>query len=118
MDTTELLKLTAEEIHKPRRIKFPTRSVTALYTNQIWAVDIADMTGSDNQDKADNKGYRYILVIVDVYSRYASVAALKTKTAAEVIDAFINICENIDGKPSKIWADQGGEFVNDKMNIF
>lgn len=113
-----LLATIAKEIHRPRRLRFPTRGVESRYPNQIWAIDIADMTGSDADEAAASGGYRYLLVVVDVYSRFAAGAALKHKTAAETLDGFKGVCEDLDTHPELVWADQGKEFVNKQMGKF
>jgi len=58
----------------------------------------------------DNDGYRYILVVIDVFTRYLWVRSLKTKTAKEVEKAPKSIFEI--KKPIKISTDGGGEFNN------
>ena len=58
-----------------------------------------------------NKGYRYILVVLDVFSRYAWASPLKNKTGIEVANAFNNILKN-GRRCKKLWCDRGTEFYN------
>ena len=77
--------------------------------NDIWAGDLLDMGAGSPKD---NDGYRYILCLVDVYSRFAFVVPMKTKKAAEFLKAFKSVCEKQGVVPRRLWVDQGGEFVN------
>lgn len=72
----------------------------------IWALDLAEM----GEWSDSNGGYKYILCVVDVFSRYAWCVPLKSKTAKEVWDAFSVVLA--EAKPEKVWVDQGGEFYN------
>ncbi len=68
------LKQFANEVHKPVVRKFKRRKVISNGINDIWAVDLVDM-----QEWADNNdGYKYMLNIIDVFSRYAWNIPLKT----------------------------------------
>jgi hypothetical protein len=104
------LKQFANEVHRPVVRKFPMRKVVVDGINDVWAVDLVDMQEWAEQ----NDGYRYMLNIVDVFSRYAWSLKLKTKTGKEVRHAF----DSIDVKPRKIWSDDGKEFINRDMNEY
>ena len=58
---------------------------------------------------SQNKGYKYLLTVIDVYSRYAFVKAIKTKTGAVVLDAFKELIED-NGTPNNLNLDEGAEF--------
>ena len=61
--------------------------------------------------------YRYILTVIDVFSRYAWSRALKTKTGEEMVEAFQNIFQ--EGKsPHFLQTDQGTEFENKNLKPF
>jgi len=83
------LKQFANEVHKPVVKKFKRRKVISNGINDIWAVDLVDM----QEWSDDNDGYKYMLNIIDVFSRYAWSIPLKTKTAKEVLKAFESIKE-------------------------
>ena len=53
-------------LHKPIRKKFPTRKTIATHLDSVWQLDLTDMI----KYKSYNEGYRYILFVIDVYSRY------------------------------------------------
>ena len=62
-----------------------------------------------------NKGIKYILCAIDLYSKYAFVMPLKDKKGISIVNAFDKIIKQSNRKPNKIWVDQGGEFYN---NVF
>ena len=59
-----------------------------------------------------NKGIRYLLCAIDLFSKYAFVVPLKDKTGTTIADAFQNILSNSERKPNKVWVDQCNEFYN------
>ena len=60
----------------------------------------------------DNHGVKYLLTIIDVFSKYAWVMPLKTKTGKDITKAFDHIIEGSGRKPSRLWVDKGTEFYN------
>ena len=59
-----------------------------------------------------NKGIRFLLCVVDLFSKYAWVVPLKFKKDITIINAFQSILDNSKRKPNKVWVDQGSEFYN------
>ena len=57
-----------------------------------------------------NKGYKYLLMVLDLFSKYGWVVPLKTKTGSEVSRAFESIFRK--NKPKKLWVDKGKEYYN------
>ena len=62
-----------------------------------------------------NKGIKYLLCAIDLYSKYAFVIPLKDKKGISIVNAFDKIIKQSNRKPNKIWVDEGGEFYN---NVF
>ena len=62
-----------------------------------------------------NKGFRFLLCVIDIYSKYAWVIPLKDKKGVSIVNAFQSILKKSNGKPNKIWADKGSEFYNRSM---
>ena len=62
-----------------------------------------------------NKGIKYLLCVIDGFSKYAWVAPLKDKKGVSIVNAFQRILEESDRKPNKIWVDQGSEFYNNQF---
>ena len=63
----------------------------------------------------ENKGIKYLLCAIDLFSKYAFVISLKDKKGISIVNAFNKIIKQSNREPNKIWADQGGEFYN---NVF
>ena len=59
-----------------------------------------------------NKGIRYLLCVVGLFSKYVFVVPLKDKKGITIANAFQSILNNSKRKPKKIWVDQGSEFYN------
>ena len=59
-----------------------------------------------------NKGIKYLLCAIDLFSKYAFVVPLKDKKGTSITNAFNKIIKQSNRKPNKIWVDQGDEFYN------
>ena len=59
-----------------------------------------------------NKGIRFLLCVIYVFSKYAWVVPLKDKKGVSTVTAFQSILKQSNRKPNKIWVDQGSEFYN------
>ena len=59
-----------------------------------------------------NKGIRFLLCVIDIFSKYAWVVPLKDKKGVSTVTAFQSILKQSNRKPNKIWVDQGSEFYN------
>ena len=92
-------------LHKPARFNFPRLKTLAKYVNYLWQIDLIDM-GPAIAKK--NKGFRYILVAIDILSRFARAIPCKRKFSYIVAEAFKKLIKN--AQPKKIQADEGGEF--------
>ena len=101
----------ADELHKPIINKFNKRKVYSQFKDNIWGVDLADMQSLSRK----NKGIKYLLCAIDLYSKYAFVIPLKDKKGISIANAFNKIIKQSEKKTNKIWVDQGGEFYN---NVF
>ena len=108
LERTENNKILAEELHKPVIKKNNKRKVYPQFKDNIWGVDLADMQSLSKK----NKGIKYILCAIDLYSKYAFVIPLKDKKGISIVNAFNKIIKQSNRKPNKIWVDQGGEFYN------
>ena len=101
----------ADERHKPIIRKFDKRKVYLQFKDNIWGVDLVDMQSLSRK----NKGIKYLLCAIDLYSKYAFFIPLKDKKGISIVNAFNKIIKQSNRKPNKIWVDQGGEFYN---NVF
>ena len=98
----------ADELHKPIIRKFNKRKVYSQFKDNIWGVDLADMQSLSRK----NKGIKYLLCVIDLYSKYAFVIPLKDEKGISIVNVFNKIIKQSNRKPNKIWVDQGGEFYN------
>ena len=57
-----------------------------------------------------NKGIRYLLCVIDIFSKYAWVVPLKNKRGVSIVKAFQSILKQSNRKPNKIWVDKGSKF--------
>ena len=107
------IKIFINEINsKPPKKYYATIKTHLYYIDDIWSLDILDLKdyGPEN-----NKGYRYVLVIIDNFSKYGWKQPLKSKNAQTIKDSFENILINSKRSPNLIETDRGKEFYN---NIF
>ena len=74
----------AEELHKPVIKKFKKRKVHSTFIDNVWVADLADM----QLISKFNKGFRFLLCVIDIYSKYAWVIPLKDKKGISITNAF------------------------------
>ena len=108
----------ADELQKPVIKKFNKRKVYSQFKDNIWGVDLGDMQSLSKK----NKGIKYLLCAIDLFSKYAFAVPLKDKKGISIVNAFSKIIKQSNRrasgtsaqhvKPNKIWVDQGGEFYN------
>ena len=101
----------ADELHKPVIKKFNKRKVYSQFKDNIWGADLADMQSLSRK----NKGIKYLLCVIDLYSKYAFVIPLKDKKGISIVNAFHKMLKQSERKPNKIWVDQGSEFYNNNF---
>ena len=77
----------------------------------MWGADLADK----QLISKFNKGFRFLLCVIDIYSKYAWVIPLKDKKGITLTNAFQKILDKSNCKPNKIWVDQSSEFYNRSM---
>jgi len=109
-ETTKFLRSQmAYTLHKPIRKRFPTRSYKTSGINDLWQMDLMEMIPYAKI----NKGFKYILNCIDVFSRFARSVPLKTKSAADVSEALKVLFKS--AKPRHLQTDEGKEFYNSQV---
>jgi transposase InsO family protein len=103
----------AYTLHKPARKHFVTRATRTSHHGSQWQADLNDMIAYSRF----NKGYRYILTVIDIFSRMGWALPLKTKTGLEMIKAFTTIFKKTKA-PHLLQSDQGKEFENRIFQAF
>ena len=96
LERTENNKILAEELHKPVIKKINKRKVYSQFRYSIWRVDLADMQSLSKK----NKGIKYILCAIDLFSNYAFVVPLKDKKGISIVNAFNKIIKQSNRKPN------------------
>ena len=104
----EWKKQLAKELLAPARKKFPRRTVYSPGLNWIWTSDLADQS----RYARVNKGYKWIIVVLDVFTRYAYAKPMKRKTAECVAHALEEIINEAGTSPTFLWTDKGTEYKN------
>ena len=104
----------AEEPHKPITRNFRKRRVISYGIDEIWAADLVEIQKFSKW----NKGIKYLLMVIDVFSKYGWVAALKDKKTESVSLAFDLIFKKSKRKPDKLWTDKGSEFIRKHFKEF
>ena len=77
----------ANELHKPIVRKFKKRKVYSFFRDNIWGVDLADMQSLSKY----NKGIKYLLCAIDLFSKYAWVIPFNDKKGVRIVNAFKTI---------------------------
>ena len=108
MNSKIYLEQLSKELHKPFSKKFQRRHVRAEAKDSCWSMDLVIMI----EWAGVNDGNKYMLNVVDVFTRFAFSRPMKTKTAVDTYAAFIDIVETSKRKPKSIWVDEGKEFYN------
>ena len=75
----------------------------------MWSLDISD---SEDYNPENKRGYRYVLVVFDNFSKFGWTVPLKNKNAQTIKESFENILISSKRKPNLIETDDGSEFVN------
>ena len=80
----------AEELHKPVRRKFQRRRVQVRGIDEIWAADLVDMQAFSKF----NRGFKYLLAVIDIFSKFGWLIPLKDKTGKLVATALKKYLKN------------------------
>ena len=111
--TQKKIEIFINEIYSEgSRKSYPTNKTDVYHIDDTWSIDILDLKdyGPEN-----NRGYRYVLVVIDNFSKFGWTVPLKVKNAQTIKDSFENVLINSKRKPTLIETDRGKEFYN---NIF
>lgn len=101
----EIGKLKEYQVHKPIKTLSVKKSILVSGPLVQWQIDITSLEPYN--------GYQYIIVVIDVFSKYIYTKATKTKDARKVVEFLRSIF--IHEKPISLQSDRGGEFVNELM---
>ena len=97
-----------KELHKRALKPDKRRMVITKGIDDVWATDLIDVSNK----AADNDGFKYVMVVIDCFSRYAWTEPMKGKTAKDSWAAFDSILKRVGHTPLRLWADRGGEYYS------
>ena len=94
-------------LHKPVRYNFLRNKVIVTGIDDQWQADLVDVSSLARC----NKGYKFLLTCIDVFSKFAWVVPLKNKTGETLVNCFQSILD-LGRSPEKLQTDKGTEFLN------
>lgn len=97
-----------EELHKPARKNFKRRRVIIKGLNDLYQADLVEMIPYAGV----NRGNRYILVVINAFSKYVWAYPVKRKTGRDVTEAMKKVLTSVKSTPKNIQTDMGKEFYN------
>ena len=106
--TQKNIKIFINEIYsKGPKKYYPTNKTNVHHIDDAWSLDILDLKdyGPEN-----NRGYRYVLVIIDNFSKFGGTVPLKNKNAQTIKDSFENILISSKRKPNSLEGDRDKGF--------
>lgn len=109
-----LEKQDAYTLHKRIVRKFPRRKFISKGLHEIWQADLVDM----QKIQKENRGFRYLLTSIDIFSRQAFAIPIKSKKPDDIIKAFTKILKQAGTRPHFLNTDRGGEFLNRKFQAW
>ena len=116
MINKDLTKIFIDEIYsKAPKKNYETNKITYNYIDDIWSIDLADFS---DYKISNNKGYRYIFIIIDNFSKYLWAIPLKNKYSQTITNEFSNILAKSKRKLLKLESDRGTEFYNSIFQNF
>ena len=77
-------------LHKPVRKRFPRNPYTVTNIDDVWEIDLADLSSLSKY----NDKYKYLLNVIDIFSRYAWSIPLKDKTGTSITSALKSLFKN------------------------
>ena len=116
MIKTDLIKIFVDEIYSsPPRKYYPNNKIVYNHIDEIWSTDLVDMIDYKN---SNNKGFRYIFIIIDNFSKCLWAITLKNKCSQTITNEFSIFLTTSKRKPPKIESDRGTEFYNSIFENF
>ena len=114
--TQKNIKIFINEIYSkgPKR-NYATSKTNVYHIDDVWSLDILDLKdyGPEN-----NRNYRYVLVVIDNFSKFGWTKPLKNKNPLTIKDSFEKILINSERKPNLIETDRRKEFYNNNFQDF
>lgn len=109
-----LMSQRAYTLHKTRRVRFQRNKYNLANIADFWQADLMDMQSLSRK----NRGYKYILAVIDCFSKFGWCVPIKKKQPSEIINGFRIIFEKCQYRPRNLHTDKGREFVNKPFQEF
>ena len=97
----------AKEVFSPQITKFKRQRIIPLNKDETWSADLIHKLSLSKY----NKNYKFILTVIDIFTKYAWAIPLKNKSGLSITNSFKTILSE-GRKPEKLWVDRGSEFYN------
>lgn len=104
----------AYTLHRQVRRKFPRNVTYADNLDECWQTDLCDFQSLSK----DNGGIRYVLCVIDVFSKYGWAVPIKDKTGPSIVRAFQTLFKDTPRRPSRLFSDKGKEYLNKTFQKF
>lgn len=98
----------AYTLHRDIKLRFPRRKILTRGIDYLWQGDLVDYAPISRE----NSGVRYLLTVIDCFSRYAVAVPMKNKSGRSTTTAFLKVMKVVHSKPKKLQTDRGKEFYN------
>jgi transposase InsO family protein len=95
-------------LHQSRRKNFDRNRFLVNYIDDVWQADLCDMQSLSKY----NDNFKYMLTVIDIFSKFAWIVVLRNKTSGEIIRGFEEIFLTSNRKPTNLNTDKGREFKN------
>ena len=109
------MKIIVHENFKAPKRNYPTNKIVYNHIDEIWSIDLDDKI---DYKISNNKGIRYIFVILDNYSKYFWAIPLKNKKSQTITNEFMKFLSKSKRRPLKLESDRGKEWYNSVFQNF
>lgn len=99
-------------LHRFAKRRIRRNHIIVSKLDQQWQADLSDMVD------LQHGGFRYLLVCIDIYSRFVFAEPLRDKKGQTIVDALTRIFNRSGRKPAVLQTDKGGEFLGNKVESF
>ena len=111
----DLIKIFIEEIYSRSKKNYGTNETITRSIDDTWSSDFLDI---NDYGPKNNRGYRYVLVVIDNFSEFGWTIPLKNKYAQSITDTFSEFIKSSNREPNLLETDDGKEYVNKIQRIF
>ena len=112
----DLTKIFIDEIYsKPPKINYPTNKLIYNHIDEIWSIDLAELV---DYKISNNKGFSYVFIEIDNFSKYLWCIPLKNKNSQTITNEFSNTLTTSKRRPLKLESDRAAEIIITSFKFF